>query len=416
MSDDSATATRAETAPDTDPSAAFEALERTLRDRGPGEALEALIGDLSARDEPRALLDALLLKARVDLGLPPIQDGPASDLAEPLRTRYEDRYVEAIRRVGTLLLGRGDLVAAWPYFRAIGEKEPVARAIDAYEAAEGDDRLGQVVEIAFNGGANPRRGFELILGHYGACSAITAFDHLPPDEPLRAHCAAKLIRHLHENLTLNLRADVAQRGQPLPPEGTSIAGLLEGRPWLFADDAYHIDVSHLAAVVRMSALATDPEALRLAVDLTEYGRDLSERHRYDGDPPFERTYEDYAAYLRALLGEDVDSALAHFRAKLPPADPSAPAEETAAAQVLVKLLARLGRLDEAIDVAAEHLAGVPESALFCPGLPQLCQRAGRLDRLARSARGRGDLVGFVAALLPRGEGPPGSGPDHSPRD
>ncbi len=411
MSDDSATATRAETTPDTGPDAAFEALERAIRDRGPAGALDALIGDLSARDEPRALLDALLLKARVELGMPPIQDGPPSELPEPLRTRFEDRYVEAIRRVGTLLLERGDLVAAWPYFRAIGEKEPVARAIDEYAVAEGgDDRLGQVVEIAFNGGANPRRGFELILEHYGACSAITAFDHLPVDEPLRAHCAARLVRHLHANLALNLRADVAQRGQPLPPEGTSIAGLLEGRPWLFADDAYHIDVSHLAAVVRMSALVTDPEVLRLAVDLTEYGRNLSERHRYEGDPPFERTYEDYAAYLRALLGEDVDSALAHFRAKLPASDPAGPAEETAAAQVLVKLLARLGRLDEAIDVAAEHLAGVPESALFCPGLPQLCQRAGRLDRLARSARGRGDLVGFLAALLPRD-----AGPDHPPR-
>ena len=45
------------------------------------------------------------------------------------------------------------------------------------------------------------------------------------------------------------------------------------------------------------------------------------------------------------------------------------------------LLARVGMLDQAIDVAAEQLARFPESALTCPGIAELCQRAGRLDRL-----------------------------------
>jgi hypothetical protein len=50
-------------------------------------------------------------------------------------------------------------------------------------------------------------------------------------------------------------------------------------------------------------------------------------------------------------------------------------------------------------VAAEHLAGYPESALFCPGVAQLCQRAGRPDRLAAIAREQGDLVNYTAAIL-----------------
>jgi hypothetical protein len=385
-------------------SASFDMLDRAYQAEGPGAAIDRLIAMLEESGPPRALLDALLLKARFELGLPPIQDGSMSALPEPVRTRFEDRYVEAIRHVGAKLLASGDIPGAWPYYRVIGEKEPVAAAIDAYEPAEGDDRLGQIVEVAFNQGAHPRKGWELILQHYGACSAITAFEHLPADDATRIPCATSLVRHLHEQLTFSLRAEIARRGQVVPPEGTSVPGLMSGRPWLFADEAYHIDVSHLAAVVRMAPLVTDPDTLRLAVELAEYGRNLSHRHRYEGDPPFEDVYEDHRVYLRALIGEDVEAAVAHFRAKL--VSPEQDADpDPAPAQALVRLLERLGRVEEAIAVAAEHLAGVPEAFLSCTPLPVLCQRAGRLDLLAKSAQDRGDPVQYVAAILqdgPRG--------------
>jgi hypothetical protein len=187
--------------------------------------------------------------------------------------------------------------------------------------------------------------------------------------------------------------------------------LIERRDWLFADDAYHIDVSHLSATVRVSPLLTDPAATALAAELAEYGRHLSHRHRFEGEPPFEDVYADHAVYLNALLGKDTEEALTHFRAKMTPPADAAPAAEAdfdeyerpfdpaPAAQVLVGLLVRLGRLDEAIEVAATHLAGIPEGSLFCPGVSQLCQRAGRPDRLARIARDKGDLVNFAAARL-----------------
>ena len=143
--------------------------------------------------------------------------------------------------------------------------------------------------MAFNHGVIPRRGFELILENYGTCPAISAFEQLPPhDEKVRAACAETLIRHLHGELTANLRAEIAHRGQVVPPEGTTIADLVGGRPWLFTDEAYHIDISHLAAVVRMSLLARDREAIALAADLTAYGRCLSPRLVFEGSPPFER--------------------------------------------------------------------------------------------------------------------------------
>src|SRR5262249_29563016 len=208
-------------------------------------------------------------------------------------------------------------------------------------------------------------------------------------------------RQLHDHLGSNLRAEIARRGQPLPREGAPMQALVMGRPWLFADDAYHIDVSHLSSVVRLSPLLTDPEAMDLAIGLTDYGRNLSKLHRYEGDPPFERPYEDHAVYLRALRGQGVDAAIAHFRDKLPAAsetenDGEGPYDrDPQAAQVLVRLLVRLGRLEQAVDVAAEHLAGLPESMLSCPSLARLCVRAGVPRRLAESARARGDVVEYA---------------------
>ena len=378
----------------------FESLDRALESSTPAEAVDRLAEALADRGEFRALLDARLLRARLDLGLPPVLSGPLTDLPEPARSQYEERYVEAIREVGRRLLDSGEIGAAWAYFRAIAEKEPVFEAIEAYAPAENDERIGQVVEVAFNQGVHPRKGFSLILDHYGTCSAISAFESLPPEESTRIACADRLVRRLHADLTLNLRAEIARRGQPLPPEGAPIADLIAGREWLFVDDSYHLDVSHLASTVRLSPLLVDPETIALAVGLTDYGRNLSDRHRYEGDPPFEDHYGDHARYLGAVLGRDVEAAVDHFRVKLGTPDPDG-RNEAIAAQVLVRLLVKLGRSGEALDVAAEHLAHLPDAALACPSVGQLCQSLGRLDRLAEIARARGDLVNYAAARLGR---------------
>ena len=384
-------------APESD--AAFDSVESALRAAGPQAALERLAEHLSASGDYRALLDALLLRARHELGLPLIAAGPLAELPEPVRTQYEEKYVDAIRQVGSKYLDAGDIPTAWAYYRAIGETDRVAQAILAYQPQDNDDRLGAVIEVAFHHGVNPRRGFELILEHYGTCAAISAFEQLPPnDEAVRAAAAERLIGQLHRDLAANLRSELAARGQVLPPDGATIAELIHGRDWLFADDSYHIDISHLASVVRMALLLSDPRVIALAVDLTEYGRRLAPRLQFEGPPPFERIFDDHRMYLRALLGQDIEPAIAHFRAKLGPHESEA-GENTIPAQTLVNLLVRLGRLEEAIGVASEWFAGLPDSALFCPGVAQLCQRAGNPERLAAVARDHGDLVNYTAARL-----------------
>jgi hypothetical protein len=366
---------------------------------GPTAALDHLIDHLGETGEYRELLDALLLKARLQLNLPLIYSGSLSDLPEPARTRYEEKYIEAIRLVGSKYLDAGDIPAAWAYYRALGETSPVSQAILDYRPSENDERLGAIIEVAFNNGVNPRRGFDLILEHYGTCPAISAFEQLPPqDGTVRSACAERLVGRLHNDLVANLRSDIANRGQLLPPEGATIGELIRGREWLFSDDAYHIDISHLAAVVRFSVLVNDPEVIALAVDLTEYGRRLSPRLLFEGAPPFEQVFADHGVYLGAMIGRDVEHAIVCFQSKIA-AEGKGDGEPSPAAQALVNLLVRLGRTGQALNVACAHLAGFPDSALCCPTVARLCERAGELDRLVTLARDHGDLVHFAAALI-----------------
>ena len=46
---------------------------------------------------------------------------------------YQEATVDAAREVGSLFLEDGQIPAAWPYFRAIGEPAKVAEAIDQIE-------------------------------------------------------------------------------------------------------------------------------------------------------------------------------------------------------------------------------------------------------------------------------------------
>jgi hypothetical protein len=69
------------------------------------------------------------------------------------------------------------------------------------------------------------------------------------------------------------------------------------------------------------------------------------------------------------------------------------------AEVLVNLLLRLERPAEALAVARKHLANRGGRQLTCPGLAELCQKAGDYRVLAEVAREQGDAVHFLAGLL-----------------
>jgi hypothetical protein len=370
----------------------FDLVEQAARTDGPDAALDFLARRFRDQKQLPQLFEARLMRTRRDLGLPLIQTEPIGDLPDETRRTYEDAYIAAAREVGGLYLAEGDIVRAWPYFRAIGDTAPVAAAIEKVEPREG---IEPIIEIAFHERANPRKGFELILANYGTCSAITSFEQYPAREG-REESVRVLVRKLHGDLVESLQHAIAAREEKAP-DSRHIPTLVAGRDWLFDENNYHIDTSHLAAVIRFSSDVQDRETLTLAVELTEYGRRLSPLFQYKGHPPFDNIYVDYAVYMRAMLGEDVDAAIAHFRQKVAAVDPNEGG--SGPAQVLVGLLARLGRYPEAIDASIEYLSDAEPGQLSCPTVVQLCELAGDRERMKEVARRRGDLLSFAAAVL-----------------
>ncbi|HEV3021640.1 MAG TPA: hypothetical protein VGX76_04210 [Pirellulales bacterium] len=388
----------------------FDEIQTTLTRKGTAAATATLGERLRQNEQYHELFDLRLLEARLRLGLPVILTKGLDDLDEPLRSKMEDQYLAACREVGSLLLNDGRVREAWMYLRPVGDKAGVAAALEKLTVE--DDNREQVIEVALHEGVCPRLGFELVLKNYGVCNAISMFDSQMHSRPRheRQEVAALLVARLHDDLTRSLRDEIAKK-QGSPPAEETIEGLVADRDWLFDNNNYHLDTSHLAAVVRF-ALVLDAEAdLRRAVDLTEYGRRLSSLYQYPGQEPFVDCYPTHAHFFRALLAnatsvrgakgddtknEEVEEAIAYFRGR---AEALADTDQGAApGEIYVGLLSRLGRHAEAFEAAAALLAGLRTSG-FAPSLFELAQLAGKYDRLAEVSRERGDLLGFAMGLF-----------------
>jgi hypothetical protein len=375
----------------------FEQIERDVAEHGGSVAIARLCAALRERRDYASLFYALLMKKRFELGVSPVPTEPVQALPAALHAAYEDGIREAGREVGMLYLQQGDIPRAWAYFRMIGEPGPVAAALEEFQLGDGEDSQ-QVIEIAFHQGVQPRKGFDWILERFGICSAITTvsghdFSQMPE---ARVYCIQRLVRALHAELVDRLKAEMAHK-EGTAPETNSVPQLIAGRDWLFADEFYHVDVSHLSSVVQFSLQLPDGEELGLARELCAYGARLSTRFQYPGEPPFEDLYRDCGVYLSILGGVQVEEGLDHFRAKVAASTPEN--EGTMPAEVLVNLLVRLNRLDEAVAVARKRLAGVTDRPLNCPSITELCQRTGDYQTLAEAAREQGDPVHFLAGLL-----------------
>jgi hypothetical protein len=372
----------------------FDRIEQAVRSGGADAGLELLIRALAEDKNYQLLFEARMMRTRHNLGLPLVQTGSIDEIPNEKRAAYEQAFAESAREVGLMLLADGNILGAWPYFRAIRDPGPVADAIEKIDAVETEEFDG-VIQLALEERVNPGKGFELLLGRYGLCRAITFFEQYP-DAKTREHCLSLLVSTLHRELVESLQLAIARR-EGSAPETRSVPELIAGREWLFGDMDYYVDTSHLIAVIRFALDLHDPEGLRLGLEFCDYGAHLSAQFKYRAEPPFDDVYADHAMYLHALLGEDADGAIAHFRKKILDNDPAVTG--TAPAQVLVALLVRLRRYREAIEILEEHLSQVLPEQLACPSVLQLCQMAGDSALLRKVARERGDLLGFTAGLL-----------------
>ena len=355
--------------------------------RDPDAAFDLLAAKFLAEKQYARLFETRLMHRRRQLGLPLIYNGGLGDIPAAQRPAYEEAFINAAREAGGLFLADGDIPRAWSYFRAIGEPAPVAEAIGRAEADnDSGDNTQALIEIAFHEGVHPVKGFALVLAHFGTCRAITYFQQFPRG-PGRAESLHLLVRTLHGELVESLRRTIMQNEGEAPP-GARARELIAGRDWLFGEFSYYVDTSHVLAVLGFSLELEDREVLDLALDLAEYGQRLSTQFQYRGEPPFEG-YQDYILYLGALLGQNVDAAVAHFLQKAAASEP----RDGPPAQAAIGLLLKLGRYPEAIAASLEYM-GDADPALF-----QMCQTAGDFEQLGRLARERDDLLAFTAAAV-----------------
>ncbi len=389
-------------------STTYEDLENTLEKDGPARTFDLLADTLRAEKKYPQLFEALLMKKRHELGMPLLGAETFRDLPEELRVQVEDHYVHVCREVGSLYLSSGDIAGAWPYFRAIDEPKLVAEALDRWQLPEatesqtydahGNSPVDVIIDIALTQGANPRRGYELLLSHHGVCRAITTIEHqFPHSGEAKEACGVLLVRRLHSDLVSNLLHDIRRREAEVQPD-SDIRRLIEGRAWLFEDRGYHVDLSHLQSVVRVSVGLGDKEALGLALQMTEYGRKLPRDYQTNDQPPFDDFYNDYRIFLQALLGIGVDGAIRYYTIKADRASPSEDGKHFPG-EILVHLLWRVGRPREAIQAYRKHLKDFRGQLSASPSLFELCNLAGDFTTLLELAKDRNDLLEYMAALV-----------------
>jgi hypothetical protein len=376
----------------------FAAIDRARQSSGPNAAIEELLRSLESRGELHRLFDGILLKKKFEMGLPLSRPTSFDNVPEERQSEFEEAYVAAARRVGEAFLSQDNIPQAWIYLRTIREPERVAKALDTIAVDNGlPQNVDDLISVALYERAHPVKGLELMLQSRGTCNTITAFDQavaqVSPDERIRG--AALLVRHLYGELFQSVCRDIERR-ESAPCTNKTLAEAIAGRDWLFDDGNYHIDVSHLAAVVRFARfLPPESAELPVVLQLCEYGRRLSSQFQFPADPPFDEYYAAHLRFFQILASEHRDEAIAYFHERLRAT--SDLDDRRLIAYVLADLLVRIGAKHDAVTVAKDFLADLDESSGF--SFAQLCEEAERMDVYRETARSKGDLVGFTAALL-----------------
>ncbi len=373
----------------------FAELEQALAQGGVEPVLTALEAHFRDAGRYHELFETLKMRVRHRAGLPLTYGETPDDLTDAQRDTLEDGLLAACKEVGLLLLRQGSIRDGWMYLRPVGDAQAAREALAKITADEAN--VEELVEVLLHEGVDVGRGFQLVLEHYGTCSSITTFETIVAQrsKPDRQRAAGLLVEQLHRELDHSLRSDIGRQEGREPVEQT-IAELVAERDWLFGDFAYHIDTTHLASTMRFARILDDERLLRLALDMTAYGRRLSSQFQYRGDEPFADIYPSHALWFQAMLGEQVDEAVAYFQAKAQEVDVDQ--HGPAAREAFIDLLSRVGRHREALAAA---ISWIPEggAAHVAPSLLELCQRAGDYRGLMERCREQPNVLGFATALL-----------------
>lgn len=373
-------------------------MELEIHENTPDGIVDALQAVLQKEKDFHRLFDAKLIKARIALGLPVTQPTSLDNVPEDKEAAFRAEYLKAARAIGQLFLDDGQLSEAWAYFRTIGEPEPVRQAIEKIKAPrEPDEEFDQVMNLALYEGAHIAKGLEFLLKTHGTCNTVTAFGQLQQQMSVdeRRTTGAMMVRNIYNDLQHTIRREVEARMPVLSPTA-SIAELIKGRDWLFAEGNYHIDVSHLHSTVGFArALEKDDKELSLAIELCAYGSMLASQLQYPGDVPFDDYYQAHSHFLNALAGNQVDEAIQYFtnRLKNEPDEP----DQQLIAYVLLDLAQRVGKIEDVVKQTTQFVGKMEDPNGF--SFSKLCVELGMTDELEAVARTNDDLLAYAIAKL-----------------
>lgn len=360
------------------------------------EAIEHLIEYLESTGQYHELFEALKMQLRGKLGLSVAQAQQEERLDEAKEMELERGLLDACRRVGELFLKAGQIREGWMYMRPVGDREVAAQALQLVEA--NDENTDELIDVLLNEGVDVQRGYKIALERLGTCNSITLFEQSLSMRPRADQQAAAklLVHHVHSELLENVRGDIEKQEGQAPAEDR-LEELLKTRPDLLRDGSYHLDTSHLASTVRFARVLDDQECLKLALDITTYGRRLHPQYQYPGEEPFLDLYPASAAFFRALLGQQVDAGIRYFTQKADAVDQQH--FGLVAVEVLIDLMGRCGRHEEALAAYAKRIPPGARTLGIAPTLLQLSEQLGKYEPMQEMCQQRGDLLGFAAALL-----------------
>lgn len=385
----------------------FMALEQIASEQGLVAAASELVERMRRQELYPELFEARKMLHRVELGLPPVHvdsigthtnPSGATKLDPQVQDELDRRLLDACREVGGGLMRSGRLQEGWMYLRAVGDDAFASEAMSQIEPTQ--ENLDLLLNLYVHEGINIGRGTELCLKMRGTCNTITMLDSIVAMRGRADQQAAveALVKHVHQELLANLVADIKRRKpQVEEPAEQTIGAWLGLVPGLLRDGTYHLDTTHLASTIRFARVLDDPQILRLAADLAEYGRQLHAQYQYSSEEPFADLYPMSLAWFRALLGEHVEAALRVFRQKAESLDIQE--HGSIGIETYADLLARIGRPSEAAKYLMRSMPDGMRPFGVAPSLIELSSASGEFEPMKEHARGRGDLLGFAAALL-----------------
>ncbi|KAA1259431.1 hypothetical protein LF1_19630 [Rubripirellula obstinata] len=350
------------------------------------------------------------MRVRHGLSLPLVAGDDDDPIANDVEQQFEAGLLDACREAGIMLIQDGKIGEGWMYLRPLADNELANQLLSKVEIT--DDNYDEMIHILLHEGVDVRRGYRAVLDHQGTCNSITLFDQaiVGRSKQDRQAAAGELLDHFYSELTSMVRDDVSQRDKDHPElqnqdgswpklDDQTLGDLVAARKWLLQDGVYHLDTTHLSAVVRNAAVLDDEQAWQKARELVAYGRRLHHEFQYPGDEPFVDFYPAYAAYYDVLLGTHVDAGLNQFKRKAETVDSDQ--HGTSAIETYVDLLHRIGRHSDAISEAIRLVPDDVPSQQIVPLLLDYashCQDTDAYQPIADYCKKQNDVLGFTAVM------------------